>query len=88
MAHPRGKCPAYNQICKGGKINHFKAVYKAKHVKQIVAESSCDSESDDEAEFFVGSITSYTAGDDTFDATASLKQLAILSEEMAARISE
>ena len=34
--------------------NHFKAVCKAKHVKQIVAESSCDSESDDEVEFFVG----------------------------------
>ena len=63
LAHPHGKCPAYNQICKGcGKNYHFKAVCKAKHVKQIVAESSCDSESDDEAEFFVGSITSCTTG--------------------------
>ena len=84
LAHPRGKCPAHNQICKGcGKKNHFKAVCKAKHVKQIVAESSCDSESDDEAEFFVGSITSCTTGDDNFDVTASLKQLEILSEEIA-----
>ena len=73
-----------NQICKGcGTKNHFKAVCKAKHVKQIVAESSCDSESDDEVEFFVGSITSCTTGDDTFDVTASLKQLQILSEEIA-----
>ena len=80
----RGKCPPYNQICKGcGKKNHFKAVCKAKHVIQIVAESSCDSESDDEAKFFVGSITSCTTGDDTFDVTASLKQLEILSEEIA-----
>ena len=84
MGHPRGKCPAYNQICKGcGKKNHFKAVCKGKHVKQIVAESSCDSESDDEAEFFVGSITSCTTGNDTFDVTASLKQPEILSEKIA-----
>ena len=84
LAHSRGKCPAYNQICKScEKKNHFKAVCKAKHVKQIVAESSCDFESDDEVEFFVGSITSCTTGDDTFHVTASLKQLEILSEEIA-----
>ena len=63
--------------------NHFKAVCKSKHVKQIVAESSCDSDSDNEAEFFVGSITCCATGDDTFDVTASLKQLEILSEEIA-----
>ena len=84
LARPCGKCTAYNQICKGcRKKNHFKTVCKAKHVKQVVSESSCDSESDDEAEFSVGSITSCTTGDDTFDVTASLKQLEILSEEIA-----
>lgn len=58
LTHNTRECPAYGKICdKCSRKNHFASVCKSRNVAEIVVNTNDSSDSDDNREYFVGTIS-------------------------------